>query len=98
MPLCREAELQLCVQKELKARVPSPPDPNVSDQTIVGEIETHLELEQFSIEMAEEKFVEDNPDYLGPPLFGLYPNGLYPNGLSLNGLQGQLHYPQLDYL
>ena len=34
----------------------------------------------------------------GPPLFGLYPNGLYPNGLSLNGLQGQLDYPQLDYL
>ena len=35
---------------------------------------------------------------VGPPLFGLYPNGLYPNGLSLNGLQGQLDYPQLDYL
>ena len=34
----------------------------------------------------------------GPPLFGLYPIGLYPNGLSLNGLQGQLDYPQLDYL
>ena len=34
----------------------------------------------------------------GPPLFGLYPNGLYHNGLSLNGLQGQLDYPQLDYL
>ena len=34
----------------------------------------------------------------GPPLFGLYPNGLSPNGLSLNGLQGQLDYPQLDYL
>ena len=34
----------------------------------------------------------------GPPLFGLYPNRLYPNGLSLNGLQGQLDYPQLDYL
>ena len=34
----------------------------------------------------------------GPPLFELYPNGLYPNGLSLNGLQGQLDYPQLDYL
>ena len=30
---------------------------------------------------------------LGPPLFGLYPNGL-----SLNGLQGQLDYPQLDYI
>ena len=64
MPLCREAELQLCVQKEVEARVSSPPDPNVSDQTIVGEIETHLGLEQFSIGTAEEKFVEDNPDYL----------------------------------
>ena len=32
--------------------------------SIVGEIETHLGLEQLSIGMAEEKFVEDNPDYL----------------------------------
>ena len=64
MPLCSEAELQLCVQKEVEARVSSPPDPNVSDQTIVGEIETHLGLEKFSIGRAEEKFVEDNPEYL----------------------------------
>ena len=64
MPLCREAELQLCVQKEVEARVSSPPDPNISDQTIVGEIQTHLGLKQFSIGTAEEKFVEDNPDYL----------------------------------
>ena len=62
MPLCREAELQLCVQKDVEARVSSPLD--VSDQTIVGEIETHLGLEQFSIGMAEEKFEQDNPDYL----------------------------------
>ena len=62
MPLCREAELQLCVQKDVVARVSSPLD--VSDQTIVGEIETHLGLEKFSIGRAEEKFVEDNPEYL----------------------------------
>ena len=41
---------------------------------------------------------QEQVDKIGPPLFGLYPNGLYPNGLSLNGLQGQLDYPQLDYL